>query len=404
VSTRSAIAAVTATLSSRLTRAIDGIPGISGSVSHTRPGTTNVFPSKVGVHLFLYMVTPNGSLRNNDLPTRDGRGQFAARPTAALDLHYLLSFVGEDAKFEPQLMLGAVTVDLHANPVLTPDEIALAVQAAELEESKLEQQIDRVRMTSEAINLDEFSKLWSVFFQTQYLLSVAYKASVLLLEADVATLVPARVRRRDVWSAPLPPTLVSVTPQVLGPGGHVVLRGRGFLGTDTKIRFLQADGSKADVPPTLLLDERLEVDLPANLSAGVIAIQVITTQEAGSGDSARSFELESGALPFTLAPRLVQGVQQLVAVAGTLGGQLAFDFVPPLADGQELVVLVGSLRFEASSVTTTASKTNVVIELDDPALVPGTTYPLRVSVDRAQSLIDEDGPTGFKPRLELGGP
>jgi hypothetical protein len=196
VSHSSAIAAVTAVISSRLTKVLESISGLSATVSHTRPGTVNAFASKVGVHLFLYMVTPHAALRNNDLATRDSSGKLVQRPTAALDLHYLLSFVGSDLELEPQKMLGAITVDLHANPMLTVDEIKAATLGTVFAASRLEQQIERVRLVGEAINLEEFSKLWSVFFQTQYLLSVAYKASVVLLEADVDTPIPARVRSR----------------------------------------------------------------------------------------------------------------------------------------------------------------------------------------------------------------
>ena len=51
---------------------------------------------------------PNAALRNSDLPTRNHRSVVVQRPTCALDLHYLLSFYGDDSKLEPQRMLGAV--------------------------------------------------------------------------------------------------------------------------------------------------------------------------------------------------------------------------------------------------------------------------------------------------------
>ena len=35
------------------------------------------------------------------------------------------------------------------------------------------------------MNLEELSKLWSVFFQTPYALSIAYQASVVLIEPDL---------------------------------------------------------------------------------------------------------------------------------------------------------------------------------------------------------------------------
>lgn len=401
----SAIAAVTATLSSRLTKVLETLPGLSATVSHTRPGTANAFASKVGVHLFLYMVTPNAALRNNDLPARDAGGKLVQRPTASLDLHYLLSFVGSDTDLEPQTMLGAITVDLHANPTLGVDEIKAATLGKPFAISRLEQQIERVRLVGEAINLEEFSKLWSVFFQTQYLLSVAYKASVVLLEAEVDTPIPARVRSREVWAAPLPPTIRAVTPALALAGGRLRLQGEGFVASATKLRFMQADGLELEAAPVLLLDDRIDVDLPAGLVAGIAAVAVVTTHDASSPDATRSFEFESSAAGFTLAPRIVQGalLEPLVSVSGLLGGSLEFDVVPPLAATQTLVVVIGSLRVTPSATTTTAQCTHVVATIPTSGLAPNTTYPLRVAIDRTTSLVEIDG-AEFKPRVVLGGP
>src|SRR5215217_2098566 len=96
-----AIATVTATLRRNLQAAIDvDVPG--STVGTGRPdGTDNGVPNN-GVNLFLYQVTPNLSWRNADLPTRDSDGSLERRPQVALDLHYLLSFHGDEAKLEPQ--------------------------------------------------------------------------------------------------------------------------------------------------------------------------------------------------------------------------------------------------------------------------------------------------------------
>ncbi len=407
MSTHSAIAAVTATLHRRLREALQ-VTGLNADVSHTRPGTTNAFPNKVGVHLYLYMVTPNAALRNVDLPTRDDRGRIVGRPTVALELHYLLSFVGDEALHEPQRMLGAVAIDLHANPVLTPDEIRLATQATpELAGSRLEQQIERVRLTTEAINLEEFSKLWSVLFQTQYLLSAAYKASVVLLEADVEPPVPARVRDRGVWVAPLPPKISSISPQLLGAGALMVIRGAKLLGEPTIVRFVHEHGSVREVSPALLRDDRIELNLPSDLRAGIVSVQVVTRHVATSGSlPPRTFELESELVPFMLAPRIVQvpGSETLGELVAAAGDAVVVNVTPAIASEQDVQVHVGSVRVQPSSVITTNGLTELTFTVpNDPALVPGEAYPLRVGVDRAVSLIEDDE-LRFKPRLVVGGP
>lgn len=420
MSTHAAIAAVTATLHVRLRNALQAT-ALNADVSHTRPGTTNAFPNKVGVHLFLYMVTPNAALRSVDLATRDERGRIACRPTAALDLHYLLSFFGDDLQHEPQRMLGAVVVELHAHPLLALDEIRSATAGTVVAGSLLEQQIERVRLTPEAINLEEFSKLWSVFFQTQYLLSVAYKASLVLLEAEVATPVAGRVRSRGVFTAPLPPSITSLSPQILSAGGQIVLRGSSLRGASTKVRLVREDGSTRDVDPAFLLDDRLEVVLPVDLRAGIASILVVTSHEASSGPlPPRTFELESGPAEFMLAPRVVATVAPLPTDSLTLGEVVAAAgsvvillVVPPIAADQDVHVIVGSVRVQPTvlpdavgtrrSMRGKSSRVRFVVPTD-PALEAGRSYPLRVEVDGAVSLVEPDG-SNFKPRLTLpGGP
>lgn len=406
MSSHSAIAAVTATLHLRLRKALE-VTGLNADVSHTRPGTINALGTKVGVHLFLYMVTPHAALRNADLPMRDDQGRISNRPTAALELHYLLSFFGEDLVHEPQRMLGAIAAELHAHPVLTPAEISAATSDPPLAGSRLEQQIERVRLTPEAINLEEFSKLWSVLFQTQYLLSVAYKASVVLLEADVAVPVPGRVRARGVWSASLPPTIASLAPQILGAGGRALVRGSGFQGGSTFVRFVQEDGSVTQVVPIVLDSDRLEVGLPEDLRAGIVAAQVVTRPQARSGTlPARSFELESGQVPFMLAPRIVQDAQleTLDEVVAALGTSVVVEVVPAIGADQRVHVLLGSLRLQPTWTTPADGPSAVEFTIPaDAGLVVGEVYPLRIEVDRAVSLVEDDA-SGFKPRFIVGGP
>lgn len=405
-----AIAAVTATLHVRLRQALQ-LTGLNADVSHTRPGTTNAFPNQVGMHLFLYMVTPNAALRNADLPTRDGRGRVLRRPTAALELHYLLSFLGDETQHEPQRMLGAVASELHASPVLLPDEIRDAVAGGVLEGSRLEQQIERVKLTPEAIDLEEFSKLWSVFFQTQYLLSVAYKASVVLVEAEVAVPAVGRVRDRGIYSAPLPPAIASLAPQVAQAGARVAIRGTSFMSDTTVVRFVREDGSTVEVVPAVLLDDRLEVVLPAELPAGMHAVRIVTRHETSSGTlPPRTFALESGPVPFMLAPRIVGSgtadeLETLVEVESAAGSTVVVDVVPVILEDQDVLVLLGLVQTTPEEQVTEDGFTRLTFVIpSDSSFEPGQSHPLRVQVDRAVSLVEPDGDR-FMPRLTVtGGP
>lgn len=153
------------------------------------------------VHVYLFQVTPNVALRNADLPTRRSDGSLSKRPQAALELHYMLTFYGDDQSFEPDRMLGAVARDLHARPVLTAQNISDAIggNPSSLSDSDLGDAIERVRFTPTTLSLDEQSKLWSVLIQTPHALTVVYTASVVLIDAveTAAPTLPVLRRGQD---------------------------------------------------------------------------------------------------------------------------------------------------------------------------------------------------------------
>src|SRR5271165_2440395 len=49
-----------------------------------------------GINVFLYQVATNAALTGNMLPTRRGDGSLLNPPGQALDLHYLLTFSGDE--------------------------------------------------------------------------------------------------------------------------------------------------------------------------------------------------------------------------------------------------------------------------------------------------------------------
>src|ERR1051325_715452 len=117
-----AVATVTAVLHNNLQAVLDAeVSSLQAHVKHVRPNASASDLPTTGINLFLFQITPNAAARNADLPTRRSDGSFINRPAAALDLHYLLTFYGDDAKFEPQILLGCAVRALHAQPVLTRD-------------------------------------------------------------------------------------------------------------------------------------------------------------------------------------------------------------------------------------------------------------------------------------------
>jgi hypothetical protein len=128
-----AIATVTATLNELLRPSVES--EVTGAAMTTMrpndPALDNADPP--GVNIFLYQVTPNAAYRNDDLPTRRADGTVVERPQVALDLHYLLTFYGNENDLEPQRLLGGVVRTLHARPLLTRQAPTFCVTRMHLE-------------------------------------------------------------------------------------------------------------------------------------------------------------------------------------------------------------------------------------------------------------------------------
>ncbi|MFF3244637.1 DUF4255 domain-containing protein [Streptomyces sp. NPDC002870] len=177
-------------------------------------------PAEPTINVFLYQVTPNASMRHTDLPTRASDGTLLKRPAAALDLHYLISAYGEESELVGQRLIGCVVRALHEIPVLPKELIELAAERPYLTGSDLAQSPQRVRFTPTVMDIDETSKLWGMLHQTPYTLSVAYQASLVLIEGRERPVPAKPVERRTVRVLPFGAPGAPVPPG--SPGAEVV--------------------------------------------------------------------------------------------------------------------------------------------------------------------------------------
>ncbi len=183
-----AIAALTATLKNFLQEAVGtNIP--NARVKTVRPDLLGNDQLETGINLFMYQALINPSHANDDLPTRRSDGSLGQRPSIALDLCYLLTFFGDENLLEPQRLMGRTVSALHARPIFNSEIIRSAIEDPQyneigLAQSDLAEQISSIRFSPIALNLEELSKLWSVFFQAPYLLSMAYRGTLVMIEDD----------------------------------------------------------------------------------------------------------------------------------------------------------------------------------------------------------------------------
>ena len=199
------MAAVSAALVDRLQTCVtDVIPGAKALTR--RPDSKRQAEAPQGVDVFLYEVTTNAYLSNNeDIPARRPRetGDHVSRPDiplAALDLHYLLTFNGNDNTLEPQRLAGSVVSDLASRPILGRAEIQRSVDSrpSYLGGTVLPRVSEPVVVTPLNLNLEEMSRLWSVLMHEPYSLTLQYAVTVVMFRADEDDAIAARVEERNI--------------------------------------------------------------------------------------------------------------------------------------------------------------------------------------------------------------
>ena len=300
-----AIATVTAALSDILQTAI--LPDVAGATVTTHRPDNNGNMPPVGVNVFLYQVMPNAAWRNADLPTRREGGDLTQRPQAALDLHYLLTFYGAEAKLEPQRVLGSVVRTLHTRPILTRAAIRQTIAKEMfnfLASSNLADEVELVRLTPLALSLEELSKLWSVYFQTPYHLSVAYQATVVLIESEESARSALPVQRRNLYVAPFRQSVIERITSAdgedtfIGPESPIIIKGKRLRGDITEVRV---GGIPVTPAPEDIRDTQITLTLPVALHAGVQGLQVVHPRLMGRRRSPHR-GVESNLAPFVLHP------------------------------------------------------------------------------------------------------
>lgn len=387
-----AFATVTASLRRYLQGAVGG--DVTGATATALRPDDPALPAP-GVNVYLYQVTPNTAWQNTDLPTRTRGGQPIRRSRAAFDLHYLLSFFGDEAQLEPQRVMGSVIRALHEQPVLPRSLIASTVEDPSfsyLAGSDLAEEVESVKYTPLPLSLEELSKLWSVFFQTPYALSLAYHASVVLVESERSPRQVLPVRERRIVAEPFQRAVIEKVVSELADEAPIqmndtlVIRGSRLHGPVHHVRIGPA--SLQPVPGSVTVTElRVRLTHPT-LRAGVWGVQVVYAN--GS---------ESTTAPVLLRPRIT------VDAPNVTSGEVPIVFVPAVDRRQRVRLFLNERNAppgrvprscifdapEANGVPADSDETTrIVFPISD---VPPGDYLVRVQVNGAESvlLVGDDG-------------
>lgn len=411
-----AIASVTTALAQIIRTAVQSaLPG--ADVLTERPDSTPLGQPRV--RLFLYQASPNSALRNNDLPARTAHGQLMKRPTAALDLFYLLAFYGNENNLEPQRMLGATVRDIHAKPVLMRQMIEDAIASEPfLATSNLADAVEQVKFTPLALSLEELSKLWSVFFQAPYALSVAYQGTAVLIESEESPVVSKPVLRRGeddrgvyLLLGPFP-TIDSIhigAPEDMERrprassypsaqlGTVLTIAGRNLTGESVQVRFnhtrlgltrtipiSSSDRSASDLKIVLVDDVPAQTDW----AAGLYTVSILV-QNGG-------VERASNQLPLSFAVK-VNGITPANPVARDVNGDVTLTITcgPEVRPSQRVALLIADREVVAQNHPMDTATLQFLVE-EAPVV---TDALVRVRIDGVDSLPFKRQAVPPPPRL-----
>ncbi len=177
----------------------DAAPGATVKVAPPRAISPGAPPE---VNVYCYQITPNETHRNDSLALRNAAGAQVQEDHIAVDLHYLITFSGED-DYASERMAEAVIGQFNLFPTITDEAVKKLSGVLPIGGKEPPTLLRPVNLTPQYLRLDELNKLWTVFSQAAHRLSVQYVASPVLFTAPTPNAIvrspsPADVAQRTI--------------------------------------------------------------------------------------------------------------------------------------------------------------------------------------------------------------
>jgi hypothetical protein len=387
VSDYRAIAAVTATIADILGAVLTDVS--SANITIEPPDVAMRGKGSPGVNVFLYQVTVNTGYANMDTPTRSSDGTLVKRPRLALNLRYILTSYADGNDLLAHEMLASAMRTLHEHPVLTRDEVSSAIQSPhfpsslKLSGSDLADEVELVKLSPLQLSIEELTKLWSSFFQTNYRVSTAYEATVVLIDSVLEPQPSLPVESRQLLVVPFQqPVIQSVEPQVLeyDPAATLVVKGLNLDGSQQTTVII--DGLQAPVQEISSVQVTAGMPVgPPTLTAGVKPVMVVQGVTFGQGQPVHK-GFESNVIAFMLVPKITTPTP----ISISRGSTLTVNFQPAVAPEQRVEFLLGDTTFpipQRAPGTPSVSQLSFTI----PSSFPTGDWLLRMRVDGAESML-----------------
>jgi hypothetical protein len=381
MSNHTAIAAVTATLTTMIQKAVDRDGTVAGGKVTARP-PDKARQGAVGnqLNLFLYQTSIDAAWRNHDPPgMRPGEG---GQPPLPLVLSYLITAYGDgDDEILSHRLLGIAMGVLNDRPLLSKQDITPG--------SDLENQVERVRITPDPRPQDEISRMWATF-GTGYRLSVSYDAAVVLIDSTQPFVAARPVLQRG--SGDLGPTALGTLPPkielVVPPNGQPAARPGDtvtLLGSDLGgISSVQVSGIRLAQPMSLVPASRtasaitLQIPSPPTIPAGIVALTAIIEGDLPDGTKQT---LASNAAPLALAPTIQSWTPKKPKLDAKGATNISVKCAPPVEAEQTIALVVGTQLVAAPPLAAAGSQLTFTL-----AGAKHGPFPLRLRVDSVDSV------------------
>jgi hypothetical protein len=321
---------------------------------------------------------------------------------------------------DPQQVLARAMTVLEENSSLTRNQIIntrtkpSSILTDASSEDYLEDQIEQVKITLHPASVEEMTKLWSSFFQTHYRLSVAYAATVVLLDRKKTIPPSLPVQERKLYVMPTAsPVIDRIEPQVVErvANAQIKIIGTNLYAENVKVYF---DNNIAVTPEaTAISMNQISIKTPVKLPAGVKTVRVVHPLVAGDPPVEHLDWQTSNVGAFVLAPSIIDPISKITRARGQ---DLLIKVSPGVAAGQRVSVLIGHNEFEIKNVPAPAVPGDLVETLPTlqiPPTLPVTSTPnnppyiIRVRIDGADSFAHiDDNPSSptfgkYLPSLEV---
>ncbi|MBD2489983.1 DUF4255 domain-containing protein [Aulosira sp. FACHB-615] len=397
-----AIATVTATLQRTLQASVQ-IDVDGARVTTLRPDRLNNATPEAGVNIYLYDILLNSAWRSADLRQRYSDEKYTKRQQTGLDLYYLLTCYGNDVELEPQRLMGSVVRTFNSKSILTQAMIQETVSDATLTflaDSNLAEQVEAIAISPVDLNIEEISKIWTVFFQTPYALSLAYKASVVLIDSGELPKKPLPVRNLQRHVTPYQPVIAQIkvveeiakiwqtqyaATSLILADSTLLIQGNKLSADITQVRIGDITTTPQDVT-----DKQITLNLATipveSLRAGVQSLQVIHPQA----------KVNSNVVPFLLRPTILDITVSNVHGRGNepRSADITITVNLNIEKTQKVTLVLTELsltQFTGYSTEQTKNRRNssnsITFAIHD--CLPGS-YLVRLIVDGAESLFTVD--------------